>query len=182
MNAAPQPFETSWEECIELLDSLPSMPIEARVDAIEKLIRNPSPGIRSRALRMGAAVIPDERLKYYLRSDADDVLRNAGVEMLKMRGHRGFSLTLQLLKDLDPDVVLQAVIVLKHLRDPRALEPLRVTLHHEDPNVVQEAIVAIGQLGDARAIPDLLPFLTSDPWVQMAAVEALGNLRSPVAV
>lgn len=182
MNAAPQPFETSWEECIELLDNLPSMPIEARVDAIEKLIRNPSPGIRSRALRMGAAVIPDERLKHYLRSDADDVLRNAGVEMLKMRGHRGFSLTLQLLKDSDPDVVLQAVIVLKHLRDPRALEPLRVTLHHEDPNVVQEAIVSIGQLGDARAIPDLLPFLTTDPWVQMAAVEALGNLRSPVAV
>jgi len=181
-NAAPQPFETSWEECIELLDSLPSMPIEKRVDAIEKLIRNPSPGIRSRALRMGAAVIPDERIKNYLRSEADDVLRNAGVEMLKMRGHRGFSLTLQLLKDEDPDIVLQAVVVLKHLRDPRALEPLRVTLHHEDPNVVQEAIVSIGQLGDARAIPDLLPFLGGDPWVQMASVEALGNLRSPVAV
>lgn len=175
-------LETSWQQCIELLDNLPSMPIEERIEAIEKLLRNPSPGIRSRSLRMGAAAIPDDRIKEYLRSDADDVLRNAGVEMLKMRGNRGFSLTLQLLKDDDPDVVLQAVIVITHLRDPRALEPLRTVLHHPDPNVVQEAIVAIGQLGDARAIPDLLGFLESDSWLQLAAVQALGNLRSPVAV
>ncbi|MEM6455735.1 MAG: HEAT repeat domain-containing protein [Acidobacteriota bacterium] len=181
-SGAPQPIGTSWEECIALLDRLPSMPVEQRIEAIETLIRNPSPGIRSRALRMGAAVLPDERLKDYLRSDADDVLRNAAVEMLKMRGSRGFSLSLQLLKDEDPDVVLQAVIILTHLRDPRALEPLRSALHHEDPNIVQEAIVAIGQLGDARAIPDLLGFLAADPWLQMAAVQALGNLRSPVAV
>ncbi|MEM8963527.1 MAG: HEAT repeat domain-containing protein [Acidobacteriota bacterium] len=182
MTGTPQPIATTWEECIELLDRLPAMPVESRIDAIERLIRNPSPGIRSRALRMGAAVLPDERLKEYLRSDADDVLRNAGVEMLKMRGNRGFGLALQLLKDEDSDVVLQAVIILTYLRDPRALEPLRSVLHHEDPNVIQEAIVAIGQLGDARAIPDLLVFLESDPWLQMAAVQALGNLRSPVAV
>ncbi len=182
MSGAPQPFETTWQECIELLDKLPSLPIEERIEAIEKLIRNPSPGIRSRSLRMGAAAIPDERIKEYLRSDADDVLRNAGLEMLKMRGNRGFHLTLMLLKDDDPDVALQAVIVLTHLRDPRALEPLRSTLHHPDPNVVQEAIVAIGQIGDARAIPDLLGFLEADSWLQMAAVQALGNLRSPVAV
>ncbi len=182
MNEVPQPFETTWQECIELLDNLPSMPKEERIEAIERLIRNPSPGIRSRALRMGAAALPDDRIKEYLRSDADDVLRNAGLEMLKMRGNRGFNLTLQLLKDDDSDVVLQAVIVLEHLRDPRGLEPLRSALHHPDPNVVQEAIVAIGQIGDARAIPDLLGFLDSDSWVQMAAVQALGNLRSPVAV
>ncbi len=180
--SVPQPFETSWQECIELLDRLPSMAIDERIEAIEKLIRNPSPGIRSRALRMGAAAIPDERLKHYLRSDADDVLRNAGVEILKMRGNRGFRLAIQLLKDDDSDVVLQAVVVLTNLRDPRGLEPLRSTLHHPDPNVVQEAIVAIGQIGDARAIPDLLGFLGSDSWLQMAAVQALGNLRSPVAV
>lgn len=180
--SGPDSSDSSWQQCIDLLDSLPTMPFEERIEAIERLIRNPSPGIRSRSLRMGAAAIPDERLKEYLRSDADDVLRNAGVEMLKMRGNRGFSLTLQLLRDEDPDVVLQSVIVLTHLRDPRALEPLRSVLHHPDPNVVQEAIVAIGQLGDARAIPDLLGFLESDSWLQLASVQALGSLRSPVAV
>ena len=81
-HSAPQPFDTSWQECIELLDNLPSMPIEERVDAIERLIRNPSPGIRSRSLRMGAAAIPDERIKAYLRSDAARaVIRSFGYDV-----------------------------------------------------------------------------------------------------
>lgn len=42
--------------------------------------------------------------------------------------------------------------------------------------------MVIGQIGDTRAIPDLLGFLESDSWLQMAAVQALGSLRSPVAV
>ena len=50
MNGATQSFETSWQECIELLDRLPQMVLEERIDAIEKLIRNPSPGIRSRGV------------------------------------------------------------------------------------------------------------------------------------
>ncbi len=182
MMAQPETSANSWDECIELLDRLPTLDQDARREALERLIRNPSPGIRSRALRMGAALLSDDQIKAYLRSDADDVIRNAGVEMLKMRGNRGFSLATKLLADEDGDIVLQAVLTLKALRDPRALEPLRAALHHQDPNVVQEAIVAIGELGDARAIPDLLGFLEADPWLQMAAVQALGYLRSPVAV
>ncbi len=179
---ADQVQEPSWQECIELLDHLPSMDLEERVRSLERLVRNSSPGIRSRALRMGAAVLADETLVTYLRNDADGVLRNAGLEMLKMRGNRGFSLSVELLRDPDPDVALQAVLVLDHLKDPRALEPLRGQLRHEDPNIVQAVITAIGHLGDARTIPDLLPFLESDPWLQAAAIEALGDVRSPVAV
>jgi len=174
--------ESSWEACIALLDRLPALPAEARIEALGTLIRNPSPGIRSRALRMGAALLDDEHLMDYLRSEADDVLRNAGLEMLKMRGNKGYHLAVALLKDPDNDLVLQAVLVLTALRDPRGLEALRAMLHHGDPNVVQEVIVAIGEIGDARAIPDLITFLEAGPWVQMAAIEALGNLRSPVAV
>ncbi|MDY7095108.1 MAG: HEAT repeat domain-containing protein [Acidobacteriota bacterium] len=174
--------EATWDECIQLLDQLPSMPLEQRVEAITRLIRNPSPGIRSRALRMGAAALSDDVLTSYLRDDADGVLRNAGLEMLKMRGSRGFTLAVELLRDPDDDVVLQAVLVLDHLKDPRALEPLRAQLRHSDPNVVQAVIVAIGHLGDARTIPDMLPFLEGDSWLQVAAVEALGDIRSPVAV
>jgi len=178
----PRPEEPEWYECIELLDRLPSLKKEKRVEAIEKLVRNSSPGIRGRALRMGAALLSDDSLTAYLRNDEDDVLRNAGLEMLKLRGGRGFSLAVELLKDPDPDVSLQAVLVLDHLKDPRALEPLRVQLSHSDPNVVQAVIVAIGHLGDSRFIPDLLPFLAGDPWVQAAAVEALGDIRSAAAV
>jgi HEAT repeat protein len=174
--------EPSWEECMELLDQLPALPGEARVAAIERLIRNSSPVIRERALRTGAAVVSDERLESYLREEADDVLRNAGLEMLKMRGPRALGLAVRLLRDPDPDVVLQSVLALGHVRDLRALEPLRAALNHEDMNVMQAAIEAVGKLGDARAIPDLLPFLEADEWLQLATIQALGDLRSPAAV
>jgi len=167
---------------MELLDQLPSLPTDQRVAAIERLIRNSSPVIRERALRTGAAVVSDERLESYLREEADDVLRNAGLEMLKMRGPRAITLAVRLLRDADADVVLQAVLALGHVRDLRALEPLRAALNHDDPNVVQAAIEAVGKLGDARAIPDLLPFLETDPWLQLATIAALGDLRSPAAV
>jgi HEAT repeat protein len=165
-----------------LLDQLPALPNEQRVEAIERLIRNSSPVIRERALRTGAAVVSDERLEAYLREEADDVLRNAGLEMLKMRGARALGLAVRLLRDPDPDVVLQSVIALGHVRDLRALEPLRAALNHREANVVQTAIEAVGKLGDARAIPDLLPFLEADPWLQLATIQALGELRSPAAV
>ncbi len=95
---------------------------------------------------------------------------------------RSLPVVVGLLRDADDDVVLQAVLILGRLRDPRALEPLHSVLGHADPNVRQEAILAIGALGDARSIPHLTPFLDADPWVQMAAVQALGDLRAPDAV
>jgi HEAT repeat protein len=178
----PTAAEIDWQECMDLLDRLPALAAQDRVAAIERLVRNPSPVIRERALRTGAAVVPDDRLESYLRSDADDVLRNAGMEMLKMRGARGLPLATRLLRDDDDDVVLQAVLALGHLRDLRALEPLRAALTHSGPNVVAAAIEAVGKLGDDRVVGDLLPFLEDDPWLQMAAIQALGDLHSTRAL
>jgi HEAT repeat protein len=172
----------SWDECVEILERLPSLPLDSRVQALERLVRNPSPGIRKQALRLGADVLPDSRLTEYLRDGADATLRSAGSEILRLRGGRSLPVVLTLLGDPDSDVVLQAVLILDRMRDPRALEPLHRVLGHSDPNVVQEAVLAIGRLGDARSIPHLLPFLDADLWVQMAAVQALGDLRSPEAV
>ncbi len=167
---------------MELLEKLPSLSLEERAEAIETLVRNPSPGVRGQALQVGAAILPEETLIEYMRSDADAVHRNAATEILKIRGSRSFQLAVDLLADEDPDVVLQAVLILDHLKDPRALEALRGALHHANPNVAQAAIVAVGRLGDARAIPDLLPFLESDTWLRVAAIQALGDIRSPAAV
>ncbi len=172
----------SWEECLSLLDRLPSLAAEARTAAVERLVRNPSPGIRQQALRLGASVLADDRLIAYLRDEDDAVLRNAASEILRLRGGRSLPLVTGLLRDPEPDVVLQAVLILDRLHDPRALEPLHGVLSHPDPNVQQEAILAIGRLGDARSISYLLPFLEAEPWVQMAATQALGDLRSPAAV
>jgi HEAT repeat protein len=181
MQSASTP-SPSWDECVEILERLPAMPADHRVEAVERLVRNPSPGIREQALRIGASVLPDSRLTEYLRDPADAALRNAGSEIFRLRGVRSLPVVVGLLEDPDPDVVLQAVLILDRLLDPRALEPLHAVLGHADPNVRQEAILAIGHLGDARSIPYLLPFLKADFWVQMAAVQALGDLRAPEAV
>lgn len=172
----------SWNECIDLLKRLPELPLDARAAAIEVLIRNPSPGIRQQAFRVGATVLSDPHLTDFLRDDGDAVRRNAGSEILRLRGSKSFPVVVSLLSDVDPDVVLQAVLILARMRDPRALEPLHGVLRHPDPNVVQEAVVAIGQLGDSRSVPHLLPFLEDDPWVALAAIQALGDLRAREAV
>ena len=176
------PSAPSWNECVDLLKRLPELPLNARAEAIEVLIRNPSPGIRQQALRVGATVLSDPHLTEFLRDDEDAVRRNAGAEIFRLRGNKSFPVVVSLLSDRDPDVVLQAVLILSRMRDPRALEPLHDVLHHPDANVVQEAIVAIGHLGDSRSVPHLLPFLAADPWVEIAAIQALGDLRAREAV
>lgn len=81
----------TWEESIEILNNIPQLPLNDRARAVCKLFRNPSPGIRQRALNIGAAVLTDDQLVDFIRNDADDVIRNAGLEILKLRGSRTFS-------------------------------------------------------------------------------------------
>lgn len=152
------------------------------LEALDRLLHDHSPAVRERAVRMGAALLPADSLVGFLRDGADDVRRSAGLAMLKARGPEAAGLAVGLLQDRDPNVVLHAVLLLDGLKDPRALEPLRRVLRHPNLNVVQAALVAIGHLGNAGAVRDLVPFLGADPWVRMAAVEALGDLRAAEAV
>jgi HEAT repeat protein len=164
------------------LTEIASLPADMRATVLGRLLHSPTTDVREPALRMGAEVLTTDQLVTFLREAADDTLRNAAAEMLKARGRHGVPLAIELLNDRDAGVVLQAVLVLDHVRDPRALEPLRATLHHTNLNVVQAAIIAIGHLGNRAMVQDLLPFLRRDPWVQMAAIEALGDLRAPEAI
>jgi HEAT repeat protein len=173
---------SSREDCARILATLPMVPLSDRPELVERLVRYAGPEIRDRALQIGAAVFSDGRLTELLREDGDAALRNAGSEILLLRGSRSLPTVLPLLRDPEPDVVLQAVLILARLRDPRALEALYGVLSHSDLNVVQEAILAVGRLGDGRSVPRLLPFLDGDPWVQMAALQALGDLRVPEGV
>jgi len=174
----PETLETG----AELLARLPALPVDRRIAALETLFHDPSPEIRNRVLHIGSLVLSDDHLAGYLRNDDDGALRNAGLEILKARGERSYPLAVHLLQDADADVVLQAVLILDHLRNPRALEPLRAVLQHPDLNVVEAAITAVGRLGDASWVRELLPFLRADTWLQAAAIQALGDLRSRLAV
>ena len=148
---------------------------------ILRQLRDRDPAVRQRAIRTGASQLPADALVAHLRDGADHVLRNAALEMLKARGAESASLAVQLLADADSDVVLQAVLLLDHLKDPRTVEPLKRVLKHANPNVVQAAIVALGHVGNAGVIAEIERFLAADLWLRLAAVEALGDLRCPEA-
>lgn len=90
--------------------------------------------------------------------------------------------TLNLINHKNPKIVIKAIQKLCVIRDLRALEPLRMLLSHSNLEVVNEAIVAIGYLGDERVIPDLIPFLNSEPLLQTSAIQALGEIRSQEAI
>lgn len=177
-----QAIESEPQQVAVLLDRLLEVDVDDQLAILERALRRGEPALRRRALGLGAAVLSDRRLLTFLRDDADDVRRNAGLEMLKLRCSRAFGLAVALLDDDDTDVVLQAVLALGHLRDLRALEPLRRALGHDDPNVRQEAIIALGQLGHPAAVPDLVPFLDGDPWLAAPAIEAFGRLGDSAAV
>ena len=149
---------------------------------ILRQLRDPDLLVRERAVRAGAGNLPADALVAHLRNGSDHVLRNGALEMLKARGADSVPLAVQLLGDADSDVVLQAVLLLDHLKDPRSVEPLKRVLKHASPNVVQAAIVALGHIGNAGVIPELERFLAADLWLRLAAVEALGDLRCAEAV
>ncbi|MEL7059697.1 MAG: HEAT repeat domain-containing protein [Acidobacteriota bacterium] len=165
----------------KLLDLLPTMTPDEQLEVFERIIRSHNPAVRPRALGLGAAILSNSRLLEYLRQE-DDVHRNAAVEILKLRRQRSLNLAIYLLDDRDPDVVLQAVLILSHLADRQALEPLLALLDHEDPNVVQETLIALGRIGDVRATEPVRRFLRADPWVQTAAIETLGRLGTDEVV
>ncbi len=158
----------------KLLDLLPTMTPDQQLEVFERVIKSSNPAVRPRALGLGAAILSNNRLLEYLREE-DDIRRNAAVEILKLRRKRSFNLACYLLEDSDSDVVLQAVLILSHLRDRNAIEPLLKVLDHPDPNVVQETIVALGRLGDVRALSAIRPFLRGEPWLQAASIGALGR-------
>ena len=162
----------------KLLDLLPTMSPDEQLEVFERVIKSSNPAVRPRALGLGAAILSNSRLLEYLREE-DDVRRNAAVEILKLRRQRSLNLACYLLEDQDPQVVLQAVQILSHLRDRQALEALIRVLEHRDPNVVQAAIVALGRIGDVRAVDAIRRFLKAEPWLQVAAVETIGKIGSP---
>ncbi len=155
---------------------------EERQELLLTMIRGGGNELRERALRIGAETLPEPALVALVREEADDVIRNAGLEMLKLRGRRSFALGLRLLGDDDPDIVLQAVLLLDAIGDPRAWPHLRPLLRADDENIVQAAIIAAGHLGSRNTAADIVPFLDQNLWLQTAALATLGQLRSRLAV
>jgi HEAT repeat protein len=164
------------------LTSLREMDDRSRCAAVLLMLRQEGGDARQTLLRIGAELVPVTDLAALLREEGDDIARNAGLEMLKLRGRRALRCAVTLLDDSDDDVVMQAVQLIDHIGDPRSWPDVRGLLRHENPNVVQAVIAAAPRIGGSSAAIDLLAFLEGDPWLQMTAIDALGRLRSRLAI
>lgn len=149
-----------------------------REAALQRLLRQQHLATRGAAVRVGAMLLPPERLVAWLRDGSDPVLRNAGLAMLEARGAASRPVARALLQDDDADVVRQAIQLVERLHDRRAVPSLRRLLRHAHANVVQAAVLALGQVGDAAVAADLIPLLQGDHWLAVAAAQALGAMRS----
>jgi HEAT repeat protein len=149
---------------------------------LQSLLASPRVDKQRKALRLGAALLGDDVLETMLRHAADATARNAALEMTKMRGARGRALALRLLTDDDPDVALQAVLALDALQEESDLVPLAAAARRGDTNIAHAALLAVGHSANPAAREVLHSFTAGDPWLQAAAIEAMGNLRDFTAV
>jgi len=156
-------------------------PLE-RIPLLAGLSSGLSAGQQRRAIRVGAVLLPDETIESMLREETDSSARNAALTMIKLRGARGRQLALQLLDDDDPDVVLQAVLALHDMQHDTDLPALVRAAENSNANVAQAAIIAIGHSRNPAAHNAILSFIERDPWLQAAAIEALGTLRDTRAI
>ncbi|UCG77792.1 MAG: HEAT repeat domain-containing protein [Nitrospirota bacterium] len=79
-------------------------------------------------------------------------------------------------------VVRNIILVLKSIKDKRAVEFLKKKLRHTDIRVRKEVIKALGYLGGAEVVNGLRSFLLdSDPAVRGLTAKALAATASPLA-
>ncbi|HYQ48553.1 MAG TPA: HEAT repeat domain-containing protein [Thermodesulfovibrionales bacterium] len=111
-----------------------------------------------------------------MRNHEDADARNAAMEVYKALGIRGFASLSTLLQDSDHEVRLFAVNVLCNIADPGAFPLLAAAIQDSDVNVRVAAAEALGRIRDVRAVPVLGKAVHDEPWVAMAAVNALGEI------
>ncbi len=116
-----------------------------------------------------------------IRNQDDAHTRNAAMEVYRALGVRGFTSLTSLLQDDDCDVRLFAVNILSDVADPEAFPLLIAAIRDPDVNVRVAAAEGLGKIRDDRAIPVLEKLLHDEPWVAMAAVNALGEIGGEAA-
>lgn len=84
---------------------------------------------------------------------------------------------MELLKDPDPDLRIQAALALGDQSDAAAVPPLIAALQDANPNVRFQAIESLGRLRASAAVEELLAIVESrDFFLGFAALDALGAI------
>ncbi len=104
-------------------------------------------------------------------------LLNSALQVLAASEVDTLSPLLELLKDAEPDLRMQAALALGEQRDDRAIDGLIKALSDEDTNVRYHAIEALGKLKATEAVDVLVEIAESrDFFLGYAALEALAKI------
>lgn len=90
---------------------------------------------------------------------------------------------LDVLSDSDPGLVLEAVVLLGRLKNPRAVPALMQVAETRSPLFRAHAAESLGSIGDRRAVPVLNRLLRDpDPAIRVNAAGALVHIPDPQSV
>jgi HEAT repeat protein len=153
-----------------------------RDTAILAALEDESPVVRERAIRLAARYLEPAILGELVADEVNAIRRNAAISALERQGPYAVPHLRSLLARPEVDVVMFALQMLSRIGDPLAVHGVVPLVQHPDPNVAQSAIEALGQLRHREAVPTLLRLLEGNLWLQLAAIDALGEIGDPVAV
>jgi HEAT repeat protein len=138
--------------------------------------------VRERAIRLAARYIEPAVLGAMVADGENAARRNAGLSALERQGPYAVPHLTVMLGAEDPELVMFALQSLARIGYTAAGRSILPLLHHPDTNVAQSAIEAVGQLRNREAVPELLKLVDGELWLQLAAINALGEIGAPEAV
>jgi HEAT repeat protein len=151
------------------------------LDAIRQAIEDVAISVRTYAIEAAAKFLPPDELVSMVANQQNAILRNAGIEALKLSGSRGVGALITALSHADPEVVMFTAQILGDIKADLPVEPLLELLIHEDKNIAQSAIETLGKRRAIDAVPALVNVLENDFWLQFSAITALGEIADPRA-
>jgi HEAT repeat protein len=138
--------------------------------------------VREQAIRLATRHVEPQVLGRLVADGVNAARRNGALSALERQGPYAVPYLCELLRSPDAELVMFALQILARVGDPKATAGILPLLHHTDPNVAQAAVEALGRLRNTDAVPALLELLRGNLWLQLAAVNALGEIGDPAAV
>lgn len=176
MTAAPLPLATRLAGLASPADR------EARERLLLEGLADPSPQVRQTAVGIAARELEPERLIPLVAVAADSGLRNSALAALERQGPYARAAVEQAVYAEDKDLAMFACQVLGSIGGGSSVPALLHALERGDVNIMQAATEALGRLRRPEAVEPLTALLTREPWLQLAAVDALGAIGDPAAV
>ena len=159
------------------LAAVDAMPEPERLGLILATLEDEAPTVREQAIRYAARYLEPARLVHLVANHERALLRNSAIAALERQGPYAVAPLVDVLTgSADAELAMFTLQVLTRIGDPSSAGAVLPFVRHEDLNVAQAAIEALGAFRAADAVPHLLALMAGNLWLQLAAVNALGEI------